>query len=353
MLEKKLSANMARIGKKRRKQISQFDKGKIKAFREMGMSIREIKKKVNRSTGAIHKVLTQLEERGHPGRKRGTGLKNRKTTARDDRKLLMKAKANRRMTASQIAAEAGVDVSRWTVSRRLKEAGLLNCVACKKPLVSEKNRKWRLQWCKNHENWTAAQWRRILWTDESPFTLRWNGQQRVWRSPTERYCPDCMVATLKQDKRINVSGSFAATGVGDLFRVKGIMRKENYREILKHHLVPSGVRLLGRGYIFQQDNDPKHTAKIIKLYFVGKTTDGTLILLEWPSQSPDLNPIENLWQQLNSYAKDRSCNNEEELFDVLKAAWENIPLQRLTDLIDSMPRRVAACIANKGLPTKY
>ena len=87
-----------------------------------------------------------------------------------------------------------------------------------------------------------------------------------------------------------------------------------------HHAIPSGKRLIGVGFIFQDHNDPKHT---VKSYLERKTADKTLTVMDWPPQSPDLNIIEAAWDQL-----DREINKrqpESKLWEVLKEAWCNIP----------------------------
>ena len=85
-----------------------------------------------------------------------------------------------------------------------------------------------------------------------------------------------------------VWGCFAAHGVGDLHRIRGIMVKEDYHQILIHHMRPSAARLFPSGpYTFQQDNDPKHTAHIIRNYFNNQGID----VLDWPSQSADMSQI--------------------------------------------------------------
>ena len=76
-------------------------------------------------------------------------------------------------------------------------------------------------------------------------------------------------------------------------------------------------------------------------------------LLEWPSQSPDLNPIENLWRILNDNTKYRKPSNEEDLFEVLQESWQKIDGNITKKLVFSMRRRCEAVISNQGYPTKY
>ena len=76
-------------------------------------------------------------------------------------------------------------------------------------------------------------------------------------------------------------------------------------------------------------------------------------VLDWPAQSPDLNPIENLWSELDRRLKDRKTNTKEDLFRVIEEGWNNLPKEYLKTLVESMPRRIEACIKNKGFATKY
>ena len=90
-------------------------------------------------------------------------------------------------------------------------------------------------------------------------------------------------------------GCFAAGGPGALHKIDGIMREEHYVDILKQHLKISVRKLkLGRKWVFQMGNDPKHTSKVVAKWL----NDNKVKVLEWSSQRNDLNPIENLWAEL-------------------------------------------------------
>jgi transposase len=223
--------------------------------------------------------------------------------------------------------------------------------SAKKPFISEKNRVARLNWANTHSTWPIEKWRSVLWSDETPITLQWKGQSLVWRLKNERYNKDCVRGTIKHDKKINVWGCFSANGVGNFVKINGTLVATKYKQILIRNVNPSAKKLFGENinFIFQQDNDPKHTAHIIQKYFSNKNWE----IMEWPAQSPDLNPIENLWSDIKRRTKDRKPKNEDELFNIMKQAWIETETSYLDNLITSMPRRCQAVIEANGLHTKY
>uniref|UniRef100_A0A0K8UJC9 Transposable element Tc1 transposase n=1 Tax=Bactrocera latifrons TaxID=174628 RepID=A0A0K8UJC9_BACLA len=102
-------------------------------------------------------------------------------------------------------------------------------------------------------------------------------------------------------------------------------------------------------YLYVNMNDPKHTSKVAKEWF----RENRIEVMVWPAQSPDLNPIENLWTDLKKAVWDEKPTNNKDLWEVVQKAWYNIPLERCRRLVDSMKDRCVAVIKNNGNATKY
>jgi len=327
------------------------EKVHIVAMHGQGISNRKIGEAMGRSHGAVARTIKAWEQNERLERSSGSGRK-RKTSAADDRGILREVRKDRFVSTFDILALAPYQhLSASTISRRIRESGEFDSYwAAHKPFISPTNRAKRLQWCRARQHWSVDEWRKVLWTDESPFVLRFNRKKRVWRRANERYAVQCMTGSVKHDKKIMVWGCFAAHGVGALIRVDGILEQRQYRDILDTYMLPSKEVLFGDGeWIYQQDNDPKHTAILTSNWFI----ENYVPIMEWPSQSPDLNPIENLWTIVDQAASSREPQNEEELLEVLQGAWHSIPHEMLDKLVCSMPSRCAGVIANNGYPCKY
>ncbi len=109
------------------------------------------------------------------------------------------------------------------------------------------------------------------------------------------------------------------------------------------------VLKMGRGWVFQHDNDPKHTAKATKEWLKKKY----IKVLEWPSQSPDLHPIENLWRELKVRVAKRQPRNLNDLERICKEEWDKIPPEMCANLVANYKKHLTSVIANKGFATKY
>ena len=125
----------------------------------------------------------------------------------------------------------------------------------------------------------------------------------------------------------NVLGCFGGNQVGNLVQIHGIMRKEHYHSILVHHAVPSGMHLFSNGeWVFQEDNDPKRVSILCKKYFKNKIKQqsGKLFKRNGPPQSPDLSPIELLWEETDRAVLKKKPTSVTELVRVVHEAWDEL-----------------------------
>ena len=145
-------------------------------------------------------------------------------------------------------------------------------------------------------------------------------------------------------------GCFAGSATGKLQKIDGIMRKEHYVEILKQNLKLSAWTLkFGRNWTFHQDNDPKRTSKVATKWF----KDNRVKVMEWSPQSPDFNPIENLWTTLKRRVSARRPTNLSDLYQYCLEEWETIPRECCEKLIKDYPKLLLAVKQAKGNATKY
>ncbi len=220
-----------------------------------------------------------------------------------------------------------------------------------KPLLNQRQRQKHLTWAVVKKNWTVAQWSKVLYSDESKFCISFGNQgTRVWRKSGEAQNPCCLKSSVKFPQSVMIWAAMSSAGVGPLCFLKSTVNAAIYQEILEHFMLPSADKLYGDAdFIFQQDLAPAHTAKGTKSWF----NDHGVTVLDWPANSPDLNPIENLWGIVKRKMRDTRPNNADDLKAAIKETWASIPPQQCHKLITSMPRRIEAVIKAKGAPTKY
>jgi transposase len=218
------------------------------------------------------KVPTKVQKQGGFNRKAGTGA-SRKTTGREDRQLVRLTKSNRWLSSKQLQVlwneASSVDVSASTVRRRLNEKGFSAKIPVKKPLLNLRQRKARVDWAKAHKDWTAEQWRMVIFSDESKFNvISSNGSRRVWRKPSEHYSNDCVLPTVKHSAYIMVWSCMSCRGLGPLYVVQNTMRKEQCIKVLDNELVPYIHQYFPEeDVIYQDDSAPCHRAKIVTEWY--------------------------------------------------------------------------------------
>ncbi|GBC25345.2 IS630 family transposase [Rhizophagus irregularis DAOM 181602=DAOM 197198] len=221
---------------------------------------------------------------------------------------------DRKMTLQELhenfVDSTSTHVCKKTLLNYLHEQGFYSRVGVRKPLVTETNRIKRLNWAKE----------RKLWINE----------RLAWRRPHEKYDIECLIPTVKSGQQgVMVWGCFSKNNLGPLVKLED--DQENF--------------------IFQDDNAPIHTARVVKSW----EEENEVNSLPWPAQSPDLNPIEHLWDELERQVRAHKPlpKNRENLWEILQEEWSNIEADKYQNLISSMPRRISAVINSKGYPTKY
>ncbi len=212
-----------------------------------------------------------------------------------------------------------------------------------KPLLNQRQHQKHLTWAVEKKNWTVAQWSKVLFSDESKFCISFGNQgPRVWRKSGEAQNPCCLKFSVKFPQSVMIWAAMSSAGVGPLCFLKSTVNATIYQEILEHFMLPSADKLyVDADFIFQQDLAPAHTAKGTKSFNDSMAmvfNDHGVTVLDWPANSPDLNPIENLWGIVKRKMRDTRPNNADELKATVKETWASIPPQQCHKLITSMPR---------------
>ncbi|KAK3568483.1 hypothetical protein QTP86_008234 [Hemibagrus guttatus] len=278
-----------------------------------------------------------------------------KITPRAQRQLIQEVTKDPTTTSKELQASLAsvkVSVHDSTIRKRLGKNGLHGRVPRRKPLLSKKNIKARLSFARKHLDDPQDFWENALWTDETKIELFGRSVSHyVWRKSNTAFQKKNIIPTVKYGGgSVMVWGCFAASGPGRLAVINGTMNSAVYQKILKENVWPSVCDLkLKQTWVLQQDNDPKHTSKSTSEWL----KKNKMKTLEWPNQSPDLNPIEMLWHDLKKVVHAQKPSNVSELQQFCKDEWAKIPPQRCNRLIASYGKRLIAVVAAKGVPTSY
>ena len=328
-------------------------RGSIQTLSDEGYSSRKIAEKLCVPYSSVNYTLRRFKYfKKHENLPRSG--RPRATTPRIDKKIVNMIENSESPNASKVAemlTEINLAaISPRTVRNRLKEVGLHGRAPLKKPLLTKKHIKSRFDFGLKHQKWTVEDWKKVLFSDESKLNRRGSdGKTWTWRKSGELLKAKHIKQTVKHDDSVMVWGCFSSACVGDIHVIEGYMNASIYIRILSGHMVPSANRLFSGSYIFQQDNDPKHTAKVVQNYLKGKNIE----VLDWPSNSPDINPIENLWHELKKLIKLEQVKKKTDLHEALIRCWKKITPEYCNKLVESMPRRIDQLVKNKGLWTNY
>ncbi|KAK3513183.1 hypothetical protein QTP70_009768 [Hemibagrus guttatus] len=251
----------------------------------------------------------------------------RKISPRGVKMITRTVSKNPRTTRGDLVNDlqrAGTKVTKATISNTLHRQGLKSCSARRVPLLKPVHVRAHLKFARQHLDDPEEDWENVIWSDETKIELFGkNSTCRVWRRKNAELHPKNTIPTVKHGGgNIMLWGCLSAKGPGRLIRVKERMNGAMYREILSKNLLPSARALkMKRGWVFQHDNDPKHTARATKEWLRKRHFK----VLEWPSQSPDLNPTENLLRELKIHVAQPQPQNITALEEICMEEWAKLP----------------------------
>ncbi|GFY05946.1 hormone receptor 4 [Trichonephila clavipes] len=315
------------FGMSSRHHIDDFMRGRIIGKIEEGRKITDIARKFD----IAHSVVSRL-------------WKSFKTTG-----MCSRRHGGAQQVANQFLAASGKQISRKTVARRLRGGGLY----ARRPVVcvplTRQHRTARLQWCREHHNWIEQDWACVLFSDESSFSLSSDcRRQLIWRESGTAYRPE----NIQEKDRYPTCSIMVWAGIMINGRTRlhvvanGTMTGQRYiDEVLLPH-----VRLfrgaVGDKFVFMDDNATCHRTLAVQDCLDSESIQR----LVWPARSPDLNPIENVWDALGRQVAGRNYppTNKNTLIRALTKEWDKLPQQLLDNVVQSMVRRVVCCITLHG-----
>ncbi|GFT29213.1 transposable element Tc1 transposase [Trichonephila clavipes] len=283
-----------------RRHLDAFTRGRIIGKLEEGRSVTSVAAEFGIAHSIVSRLWRQFQTTGTAIRGFSSG-RPQGTTPSDDRYIVLQARRNRRQTAGEIARHTtqatGRPISRFTVARRLHGGGLFARRPVRCVPLTPAHRRRRSLWCREHRNWRDSEWGRVLFTDESRFSL--------------------------------------SSDSGESGEVAIIPRTS-----LK------GTGAMGLQFLFMDDNAPCHHTVAAEQLLESEEIER----MDWPARSPDLNPIEHVWDFLGRRLAARTFPpvTIPELRLELQDEWAAMPRQLIDTLILSMGRCCEICLAVRG-----
>ncbi|GFV37326.1 transposable element Tcb2 transposase, partial [Trichonephila clavipes] len=268
-------------------------------------------------------------------------------------KHVVGVRRNRRQTAGEITRHTtqatGRPISRFTVARRLHGGGLFARRPVRCVPLTPAHRRRRSLWCREHRNWRDNEWGRVLFTDESRFSLSSDSHRiLIWRERGSRNHPSNIIERDRYGGHcVHVWGGIMLGGRTDvhIFDAGSVNGTRYCNEILLPY-----VRLfrgaMGLQFLFMDDNAPCHRTVAADQLLESEDIER----MDWPARSPDLNPIEHVWDFLGRRLA--ACTlppvTIRELRSALQDEWAAMPQQLIDTLILCMGRRCETCVAVRG-----
>jgi transposase len=327
--------------------LSERERDKIEGLGQAGVGIRAISRQVRRSTDAVRRAL-----KGDSSKPRKMMGPTPSLSERDVRRLVRQASTGDN-TAPQLRSMLNLTPSVRTIQRVLSNVDWLCYAKLNITLpLSKADKAGRKAWAWKmlmHVEGKAV-WEKIIFFRRKKWNLDGpDGFQHYWRD---------LRRPPRENRRRQAGGGscmvwagFSAKGKTKIAFLTGRQNSEDYIYTVSEFVLPFAHLNYGTEFIYQQDGASIHTSKASMAFLEEQGVQ----VLEWTPQSPDLNPIENMWSIMTRrvYHNGRQFNTVADLRAAIEAAWESIEPKIIRSLIDSMPRRCQEVIEKNGNKTHY
>jgi transposase len=330
-------------------QLSEVERAAIVTLHKVGWTGRDIAHVIKCSENTVSLWVNRWRDEHSVADAERSG-RPRCTSDETDAAIQQFAEEKVTTTPKEIVREMKLPVSPHTVRRRLDELGLFGCVQQTEHAFNEFHIQQRLAFANQYADWTEEDWCRVFFSDETPFYLGQHGRVYVQRPVGKALDPKY---TYKEDPlkgKVSLWACICGHGLGHAELFVGSLNSTQHRDILRHSLVPTLRQFFPEGpWYFQQDNARFHTTPDTLAYLHEKG----VTLIEWPPWSPDLNPIENLWNDLKRRVYARHPQTMEELEQSIREEWDATDLNFISHICRSMPHRLQLVLANHGHKISY
>lgn len=243
--------------------------------------------------------------------------------------------------ASGSPRRGSIKVAPSTIRRSLNDMNYKNSTPTRVPHLTEIHKQKRIEWCKKHEK---MNWKKVIFSDETMIELD-RCKLRQWHPRGKRPTK----SSTKFSRKMMFWGAICANHTGPLVRVSGTLNSEGYTRLLQTNLLPWMTENNCTAHLFQQDNAPCHVSRHSRAFFETKHIQ----VLDWPPNSPDLNPIENTWGILKNTIEKRAPKTLDELETIVMEEWKKIPAHTILNTIQSMTTRIKQVLERDGEKCDY
>ena len=329
---------------------SDYVKQRILSYRRLGKSYGEIVRcladeGLKATKVGVYKFVSRYQETGTISRKPGSGMASKFT---EDAERIIEDQMNKDdettgMELKNLLGKSGIQVATSTVLKWRNDIGWTSKGTRYCQMIRDVNKQKRLEWAKLNKDMSFED---LIYTDETTVQIETHRRTCCYkRGQKPRYKPK-----PKHPLKVHVWAGISHRGRTNLCIFEGKMNAPLYISILKASLLPFIKEVYPDGHRFVQDNDPKHCSKAARDFY----SEAGINWWPTPPESPDLNPIENLWHELKEYIRrEKKPKTKQELIDGIKEFWATVTADKCQRYIGHLKKVIPAVIECEGSATGY